>query len=456
MSSEMVLSVSQEVRSSGLVNVLSVKHGSFGGHPAGSFSVYYEHVGIQSMPLAPVMDGYLFGILFFAMRGAKRIVVEGPITDLAIRNAWHLGEAWHNLLPDTYQPVPIEPEEIICNPQHIFEADAVSNSGAIAAFSGGVDSMFTALRHTDGSLGTANYPLSDLVMVHGFDVSLENQSAFDELTLRTAGFVNSLELRRRIVKTNLKIVTNQNWEHSFSAQLASVLHQFSNSAKFGLIGSGSPYTYPNAIWGSQPGTDFLLSGSGLSIVHDGAGYSRQKKVERLSKNMIARQNLKVCWEGVDQGRNCGFCEKCIRTKLNFLAAGIKSPECFQEPLTIEDVHSLRVRNLIQLDELQMILEDLDPDQFSDPRFEALRRKVADLGDGGTDQTRSNERDAQITGLASEIGRLQDRYKAAKSALDEHRQEITKLTSSKAFRLGMFITWPVRLLRSAIAALKRRA
>jgi hypothetical protein len=64
MSSEMVLSVSQEVRSSGLVNVLSVKHGSFGGHPAGSFSVYYEHVGIQSMPLAPVMDGYLFGILF--------------------------------------------------------------------------------------------------------------------------------------------------------------------------------------------------------------------------------------------------------------------------------------------------------------------------------------------------------------------------------------------------------
>lgn len=91
MSSEIVLSVSQEARPSGLVNVLSVKHGSFGDHPAGSFCVYYEHVGIQSMPLAPVMDGYLFGILFFAMRGAKRIVVEGPMTDLAIRNAWHLG-----------------------------------------------------------------------------------------------------------------------------------------------------------------------------------------------------------------------------------------------------------------------------------------------------------------------------------------------------------------------------
>jgi hypothetical protein len=67
-----------------------------------------------------------------------------------------------------------------------------------------------------------------------------------------------------------------------------------------------------------------------------------------------------------------------------------------------------------------------------------------------------ERDAQIAGLALEIERLQERYEAAESAADVHRQEITKLTSSKAFRLGMFITWPARHLRSAIAVLKRRA
>jgi hypothetical protein len=104
----------------------------------------------------------------------------------------------------------------------------------------------------------------------------------------------------------------------------------------------------------------------------------------------------------------------------------------------------------------MILGDLDPNQFSVPRFEALCRKVEDLDNRGIERTRSNEPDAQITGLALEIERLQDRYEAAESAVDVHRQEITKLTSSKAFRLGMFITWPARHLRSAIAALKRRA
>jgi methyl-accepting chemotaxis protein len=63
-----------------------------------------------------------------------------------------------------------------------------------------------------------------------------------------------------------------------------------------------------------------------------------------------------------------------------------------------------------------------------------------------------ERDA----LAAEIDRLEVRRTAAESVVDVHRQEISKLTSSKAFRLGMFITWPARHLRSAIAALKRRA
>ncbi len=164
----------------------------------------------------------------------------------------------------------------------------------------------------------------------------------------------------------------------------------------------------------------------------------------------------MCWEGVDQGRNCGVCEKCIRTKLNFLAAGIESPECFQEPLAIEDVHSLRVRNLRQLHELQMILGDLDPIQFSVPRFEALRRKVEALDILAIEHTRSNERDALITGLALAIERLQDRCEAAESAVDVQRQEMTKLTSSKAFRLGMFITWPARHLRSARATLKRGA
>jgi hypothetical protein len=272
----------------------------------------------------------------------------------------------------------IESDEVVSLSSLIFQGRLNSSRGAIAAFSGGVDSMFTALRHTDGSLGSASIPITDLLMVHGFDVALDNQGAFDELTKRTERFVKDVGLRRHVVKTNLKTVANQNWEHSFAAQLASVLHQFSDQMQLGVIGSSEPYDSPIPIWGSTPATDYLLSGTGFSIVHDGAGYSRTEKVKLLSKNPSGRRSIKVCWEGINQGRNCGVCEKCIRTKLNFLAVGVTLPECFDQELSEKNIIELKVHNDAQLNELNSILNYVDKNQCSDIRFEVLREHLNKL------------------------------------------------------------------------------
>jgi hypothetical protein len=215
-------------------------------------------------------------------------------------------------------------------------------------------------------------------MVHGFDVAAENQSAFNELTQRTAGFVSSLNLHLRVVKTNLKSDVDQNWEHSHGGQLASVLHQFSEEFRFGVIASTEPYSLPNPFWGSQPAIDYLFSGSSFRIIHDGAGYSRTEKVEFLSKNPKARRSVKVCWEGFEQGRNCGICEKCVRTKLNFLAVGVRAPECFDEELTPQNVASIKVRNRTQFNELSSILHYVDKQRNSDTRFEVLRDRLSEL------------------------------------------------------------------------------
>jgi uncharacterized protein YfkK (UPF0435 family) len=400
MNAEVVISASQEVGSSGITNVLTVKHGSFGNNLRGTFHVKYEHIGVESLRPPEVMDGYVFGILFFAMQGAKRIVVEGQISDLAIRNAWSLGEAWHNLLPDMYKPVIIEAQEVVSEWGSVRDGLQSYCNGAIAAFSGGVDSMFTALRHTDGSLASASIPLTDLLMVHGFDVALDNQSAFDELTNRTEGFVKEVALRRHFVKTNLKAVSNQNWEHSFAAQLSSVLHQFSGRMKYGVIGSSEPYDSPVPIWGSTPATDYLLSGKGFSVVHDGAGYSRTEKVKFLANSKIARQSVKVCWQGINQGRNCGHCEKCIRTKLNFLAAGVVLPECFEEELTELNISSLTVSNNAQFNELKSILDYVDKNQFSDRRFEILGEHLKSL-------THIHEQRDELTKQRDELTKQRD-------------------------------------------------
>jgi hypothetical protein len=213
-------------------------------------------------------------------------------------------------------------------------------------------------------------------MVHGFDIPIHDQEGFSELVTRTDGLAKNLGVPIRIVRTNLRNKTQLNWEHSFGASIACVLHQFSHKSNSGLLASGSSY-YERlpTIWGSSPATDFLLSGLAFTLIHDGATFSRTEKVQSISKYPIARAALKVCWEGVSTGRNCGKCEKCIRTKLNFLAIGINKPECFAEELTLEDIAGLEIRNSTQLREVESILDYVKIHGIIDVRFSALESRL---------------------------------------------------------------------------------
>ena len=77
------------------------------------------------------------------------------------------------------------------------------------------------------------------------------------------------------------------------------------------------------------------------VVTDGSGFGRTDKVEMLAPYPAVLAAIKVCWEGDDPGKNCGVCEKCVMTRLNFLAAGIRNAPCFDTPLTPELIANLR-------------------------------------------------------------------------------------------------------------------
>src|SRR5262249_536940 len=146
--------------------------------------------------------------------------------------------------------------------------------------------------------------------------------ALRELIDRTRVVREASGSQLRIVSTNSKEIFQQHWGYTFAAQLAACLHLFSAEFSHALIGSSEPYNALVLPWGSNPVTDHLLSGGCLNVIHDGAAFSRTEKIAFLSGSPAALQSLKVCWEGKNQGRNCGVCEKCVRTLLNFLAVGI--------------------------------------------------------------------------------------------------------------------------------------
>ena len=99
-----------------------------------------------------------------------------------------------------------------------------------------------------------------------------------------------------------------------------------------------------------------MSGDQTRLVLDGCAYTRTEKVELLCNYPTALRTLKVCWEGSAKERNCGVCEKCIRTKMNLMTVGVPNALCFDEPLNPADILCMRVRNDTQLPELQTILD----------------------------------------------------------------------------------------------------
>ena len=357
MSSVAILSFNQSPHPVGVLNSAELSYPAVHVRQAGIVKLEFLHQGINYLAEPSVLDGYLFGVLQFVMGGAKKLQIIGPISAQAIRNANLLAEAWHTWLPEAYTPVEIIAEKVLDQSALAWQDVKPNRDRAVAAFSGGLDSTFTALRHTRPLLGNASYNIEDLVLVHGFDVSLQKQADFEELRRRIEPFVDDLGVNLRIVKTNIKDAIAHNWEHVFAAQLSCILHQFSPDFSHGLIASGAILTEPDIRWGSTPQLDYLLSGGDFNIVHDGAAFSRTEKAALIAKHHIARRSVKVCWQGEHEGRNCGRCEKCIRTRLNFLVAGVSNPECFDSPFDVEMIDQIQVNNQPQLKLLKVIVEE---------------------------------------------------------------------------------------------------
>ena len=151
---------------------------------------------------------------------------------------------------------------------------------------------------------------------------------------------------------------------------------FSDDFEYGLIGSSGPYLGFVMPWGSNPVTDHLISGTNFSVKYDGGGFFRTDKMAEIIKHPIASRTLKVCYEGIDQSINCGKCEKCVRTQLNFLAAGAKSiPECFESEFDINRINEMKISHLGQLVELRRIARYAEKNNINGKWLTLLNERI---------------------------------------------------------------------------------
>lgn len=290
-------------------------------------NLFFETNEEYADALSDTMEPFLVGCILPAMHhGEQRISVEGNVCPDLEQNLiiamelirhWYYEPAHHTVaIESTGRSIP----KLLSK-----------NQEAGFFLSGGIDCLATL--HAN----RANYPMGHPaaikygLLIYGqnieSDVRVEIfQKAFDDLR----AVAGESDVALIPVYTNIRLVDDSSFMFSINhgAILGAVAHAFSNCLiRVYISASDSIPTlslvdhYNFKPHGSHPLLDPLFSSHNMTIKHDGIAQSRLDKVEMLSHWDSALQQIRVCgpnWPG----ENCCNCEKCVRTMLELLAAGV--------------------------------------------------------------------------------------------------------------------------------------
>jgi hypothetical protein len=312
------------------------------------------------------MENFTLAAVMLAMREGRTLEIRGEVTDTLLANLTEYMHAWHCWLPRDYFSVEIEAERI--RNEYL---PGERNEAAICAYSGGMDASAMVWTHVRKKRGWQSRKLALAVIVHGMDIPLEDKEMFDRYHQWANQTLSSIGLPLIPLATNLRRVIDVQWLHLFGAALAASLMNFKPYGSYGLIASNEPYNALMFPLGSSPLTDHLFSSRDLNIIHDGSAFSRVDKARQISDWPAGLETLRVCWEGQEKWKNCGVCEKCMRTKFNFLAAGHDPPSSLGSKPCLWDLIGLRIRSRVLINEWHQIRRVARENGIQSPLFSAM-------------------------------------------------------------------------------------
>lgn len=301
--------------------------------------IWYKIPKENENELMDIADPFVIGSIFFGMALRNDIVVHGDVSYSLLQNLEEFQAIWQSWKPNDYKAVEISAKKEINKFQEI------RNNDAIISFSGGVDSCYSVYKHINNLGGRRNRSIKAALMVHGFDIPLEEETKFNIAFQKSKEILEPVQIPLIKISTNWRKLARKfkiSWEDSHSTAIISTLSLLQKKYSYGIISNSYPYNHLN--WGSNPFTDPYLSSTNFIIDHDGAEVTRVNKVAAISNWEIVNKNLRVCWQGKTYDKNCGKCEKCIRTILTYRVLGKSLPDCFEDDINNEHILSLKINN----------------------------------------------------------------------------------------------------------------
>jgi len=200
-------------------------------------------------------------------------------------------------------------------------------------FTGGVDSLFTALRHTRSYTPDAPFEIDDLISICGYDIPLRNAGNYAGRHARLQRFAAEMGKGLIDIYTNAREaviarirqvgrVDGSMWARiSHACGLAGLAHVLEKRFRKVVISSSYTYSdFSSVPYGTSPLTDHLGSSRNLNIFHYGSGFTRAEKVFFIAPSDVALETLQVCFHNQDE-KNCGWCLKCLQTMIPLEIAG---------------------------------------------------------------------------------------------------------------------------------------
>jgi len=317
--------------------------------------------------LTPSADPFLLGVLFRAMATGTPLRVHGSVSPSLLDGLVEFQRAWSCWRPGTYRVVGIEADEEREEPPA--EGDEV-----LMPFSGGVDSAFTAWRCRRGDAELRRPRLAAGLMIHGFDIPLEDAAGFAGAARGSGAMLSSLGMELVPLATNFREQPGD-WEDAHGTALAACLTLLKGRFRSALVASSYPYSALILPYGSNPVTDPLLSSDSFRIRHDGADVAKVEKVKAIAPWPEARRNLRVCWEGAAHDRNCGRCQKCVWTLLVFRMIGAGLPGCFDRDIGDGEIARFRYLDEGACASMRRLVARAKADGVSASWLSALERSI---------------------------------------------------------------------------------
>jgi hypothetical protein len=287
--------------------------------------------------LTPWADPFVVGLLFPMMQRQGDVMVEGAVSPSLLSNLEQFAAIWQAWNPDRYRPVQIRARDEV-------EAPAPAEKGqAIMPFSCGVDSSFTLYRHCMGLAGRRNHRITAAMVMHGFDIWLDQENAqgmYEGLLKGARAMLDSRQVQCVSATSNFHELPCT-WGDSFGTHLVSGLRLLAGRFDAALIANDVPHTRLGITWGSHPVTSPFLGSRHFEVSDDGGETFRFRKIQILTRWPELMDHLRVCYENPGSHGNCCRCEKCIRTILAFRAAGVPKPSVFSKEVTHRQIRGVR-------------------------------------------------------------------------------------------------------------------